>query len=296
MKPVIFNAFDQHPLLRSIAENLDFEIGDLILREFPDKETYVRLNTKLQDRELILLDSLDRPNQKTLPLLFIAKTAKELGAKRVGLCAPYLAYMRQDTRFNPGEGVTSDCFGALLSQYVDWLVTVDPHLHRYDSLNEIYAIPNAVLHAAPQISEWISKQVDNPLLIGPDEESEQWVGEVAKAANAPYIILNKIRRGDHDVEVSLPEVNTYRNYSPILIDDIISTGHTMIETIKHFKTNQMQACICIGVHGVFSQDAYEALLRAGAKDVITCNTIPHPSNQISLSNIVAEGIRQQLEG
>ncbi|WP_164119514.1 ribose-phosphate pyrophosphokinase-like domain-containing protein, partial [Stenotrophomonas maltophilia] len=85
--------------------------------------------------------ALAQPNEKILPLIFAAATARELGAARVGLVAPYLAYMRQDRRFNPGEAVTSRQMAHLVSGAFDWMVTVDPHLHRYSDLSEIYSIP-----------------------------------------------------------------------------------------------------------------------------------------------------------
>lgn len=296
MKGIILNLFDDYPLVNKIANKLNFEMGNVIFHDFPDKETYIKFENVLQNRELIILNSLNNPNQKILPLLFVAETARALGAKRVGLCAPYLAYMRQDKRFKAGEGITSDYFAKLLSHYFDWLITVDPHLHRHHHLSELYSIPTLVLHAAPRISEWIAKEIKHPLIIGPDHESEQWVSEVADGANVPYLILEKIRHGDKQVEISEPSIEAYSDHTPVLVDDIISTAHTMIETINHLKSAQMKPPVCIGVHAVFADNAYESLLQAGAKQVITCNTIIHPSNQIDLTGIMIEGIEQQLGG
>ncbi len=138
-----------------------------------------------------------------LSLLFAAATARELGAVQIGLVAPYLAYMRQDRRFVPGEAVTSREIAQLLSEAFDWLVTIDLHLHRYNSLNEIHRIPTCVVHAASLISEWIKANLTNALIIGPDSESEQWVSTVAKDAGAPYTVLEEVRRGDRDVEISI---------------------------------------------------------------------------------------------
>lgn len=294
MKPIIVSLFDQHPLTSIIAKKMNAQNITITLRDFPDGETYLKFENDVKDRDLIILNSLDRPNEKILPLLFAAQTAKELGAKRVGLCAPYLAYMRQDKRFHAGEGITSTYFAGLLSRYFNWIVTVDPHLHRRHNLSDIYTIPNAVLHAAPVISQWIAKNIENPVLIGPDMESEQWVSEVAKQANAPFLILKKIRYGDRDVEVSVPDIQLYLHHTPVLVDDIISTARTMLETINHLKRVSMKPPICIGVHGVFADNAYDLLIASGAEKVVTCNTILHPSNQIDLSDIIVAGIHQQL--
>jgi ribose-phosphate pyrophosphokinase len=133
-----------------IAAALGTETGQIETRHFPDGESYVRFRSDVRDRELVMVATLDRPDCKYLPLHFAAAAARELGASRVGLVAPYLAYMRQDRRFHEGEAVTSRTFARLLSSAFDWLVTVDPHLHRTGSLSEIYSIPAKAVpcHAA----------------------------------------------------------------------------------------------------------------------------------------------------
>ena len=130
-----------------------------------------------------------------------------------------------------------------------------------------------------------------PLLIGPDSESEQWVSEVAKNANAPFIILQKERLGDRDVKVTIPEVEKYLNHTPVLVDDIISTAHTMIETVNHLKQLAMKAPVCIGVHAVFAGNAFEELSMSGAQQIVTCNTIKHQSNKIDVSELVINVFR-----
>ncbi len=277
-------------LAKNLAGKLKCTQGDVTIRHFPDGESFVKLNTDVKNHEVILLCGLDHPDKKAMALLFFTKVAKELGAKSVGLVAPYLGYMRQDKRFHGGEAITSTIFAAFLSQHIDWLITIDPHLHRHKTLDEIYKIPAKALHAAHSIATWVNKNIDHPVLIGPDEESEQWVSDVAQQANAPFIVLKKIRHGDQDVEVSVPDVELYKDHTPVLIDDIISTARTMIETITHLKKSGMKPPICIGVHAVFAKGAYEALLESGVESVVTCNTIPHASNAIDTSDIIAQVI------
>ena len=277
-------------LADALAAGLDLERGAMEIRRFPDGETYVRIDGAVQDREVVLACTLDRPDDKLLPLLFLASTARELGAARVGLVAPYLAYMRQDRRFLEGEAITSTHFARLLSGTVDWLVTVDPHLHRRSSLAEIYSIPTAIVPAAPHVAPWIAVNVERPLLIGPDIESGQWVSAVADAAGAPAIVLEKKRRGDRDVTVSVPDVERWRAHTPVLVDDIISTARTMIETVRHLGRAGLAPPVCVGVHAVFADQAYEDLLRAGAGRVVTCNTIPHASNAIDLAASLADAV------
>lgn len=262
------------------------ESGRSEIRQFPDGESYVRILSDVEDKKVVVVCTLHLPDAKLLPLYFLVETVKSLGAKEVCLIAPYLAYMRQDKVFHPGESVTSAYFAKLISGFADSLITIDPHLHRRSSLSEIYSIPTRVGHAADHISAWIKDNVHNPVLVGPDAESEQWVSEVAKNADAPYVVSTKIRHGDTNVEVSVPGMEQYKNNTPVLVDDIISTGRTMIENIDHLKNTGMLPPVCIGVHAVFAGNAYAELNASGVKEIVTCNTIPHESNRIDISDLL----------
>ena len=140
--------------------------------------------------------------------------------------------MLQDRRFNPGEAVTSRQMAHLISEAFDWMVTVDPHLHPYSDLSEIYSIPTRVVHAAPLVSRWIKANIEKPLIIGPDSESEQWVAAVASDAEAPYCVLEKVRHGDRDFKITLRNLDAWQGRAAVLVDDIISSGHTMIEAVR----------------------------------------------------------------
>jgi ribose-phosphate pyrophosphokinase len=275
----------------ALAQTLGAELGQIELHAFPDRETYLRFVTDVAGQTIVIVCTLDRPNEKMLTLIFAAATARELGATRIGLVAPYLAYMRQDRRFKPGEAVTSRQVAQLLSNAFDWLVTVDPHLHRYSALGEIYRIPTRIAHAAQLISEWIKTNVPNPLIIGPDSESEQWVSAVAQDVDAPYTVLEKIRRGDRDVQISVRNLDQLRGRTPVLVDDIISSGRTMAEAVRLAISFGASAPICIAVHGLFADDASESLARAGAR-VISCDTVPHPTNQIGVAKILTRAMRE----
>lgn len=275
------------------AEAVRFE-----MRQFPDGETYVRIDSDVKDRAAVILCSLRDPDTHFLPLVFLADTLRELGARQVGLVAPYLAYMRQDRRFQPGEAMTSTSFARLVSARFDWLITVDPHLHRRHSLGEIYTIAAEVVHAAPLLTEWIRANVAAPLVIGPDAESEQWVREVAEAVPCPYVVLEKTRRGDRNVEVSaIPNLDRWADRTPVLIDDIISSAHTMVEAVRQLRERPEAASpapICLGVHGVFAEAAYEMLRLAGPARIVTTNSIPHPTNAIDLSAVLATPVRRHM--
>ena len=227
-------------------------------------------------------------------LLLAADTARDHGAKRVGLIAPYLAYMRQDKRFLPGEGITSHYVARILSAHFDWLVTVDPHLHRIDSLDEIYKIPSAVAAAAPALADWVQDNVLSPLLIGPDGESEQWVENIAARIDAPYLISEKIRHGDRQVSIAIPNLDAHSDRNPVLVDDIASSGQTLIETLGQLRKAGFREIACVVVHPILAQNAYQRLEFAGAVQIVSCNTIRHESNGIDISSLVAEACLQFL--
>ncbi|MBI3284636.1 MAG: ribose-phosphate pyrophosphokinase [Burkholderiales bacterium] len=276
-----------------LAKLLEWESGVLQQRRFPDGETYLRFLNPPGGRDVAIVCSMDRPDSKFLALYFAAQIARELGAARVGLILPYLPYMRQDARFQEGEGITARHFAGLLSGCCDWLITVDPHLHRYHDLNEIYSVPARVVNSAPAIAGWISRHIRHPVLIGPDAESEQWVAEVARAASCPYTVLQKIRRGDRDVAVSLPDAASLAGKTPVLVDDIASSARTMISAVSHLKAAGLAAPVCIAVHALFAGDAYAALQAAGAGRIVSCNTVTHASNAIDLCGTLASALQNR---
>ncbi len=292
MTPVLFPLPGNEAATRRIADASGIELGALEIRQFPDGETYLRYPNSVAGRSVILFCTLDRPDTKFLPLVFAASAARELKAVRVGLVAPYLAYMRQDRNFRAGEAVTSAIFARLLSANLDWLVAIDPHLHRIHALGEIYAVPSHVVHVAPLISAWIKAQIAQPLLIGPDAESAQWVGEVARDAGAPFLVLQKTRRGDREVVESIPEVARWRGFTPVLVDDIVSTGRTMIEAIRHLKNTGLAAPVCIAVHPVFAGSALRELREAGAEKIVSTNTIAHETNAIDVTALLIPAIKE----
>ncbi|HWA88770.1 MAG TPA: ribose-phosphate pyrophosphokinase [Rhizomicrobium sp.] len=278
----------------TIADHTTGELGAIEARAFPDGETYLRIASEVKGRTVVIADTLAHPDPKFLPLIFAADTARELGAAKIGLVAPYLAYMRQDRRFQPGEAVTSRTVARLISSSFDWLVSVDPHLHRYRSLSEIYSIPTRVLHAAPLMADWIAANVANPVLVGPDSESEQWVSDVASRAGAPFTVLEKTRHGDRDVEVRLRDELAISGRVPVLVDDIVSSGRTMLAAVRLLKTLSPSPPICLAVHGLFA-DRSDVLLQGEGARLVTSNTVVHASNAMDVSAMLADSVVQMNE-
>ncbi len=276
-------------LTLNLCQKLAGKQGRYKQRNFPDGESYLCIESDVKALHCIVVADLSHPNTKFLPLIFLLDTLKELGAKSVGLVAPYLSYMRQDKRFIAGEAITSKLFAKSLSEHIDYLVTVDPHLHRYHSLDEIYSVPSRVVQGAPALAQWLKGQPD-VFLIGPDSESEQWISSIAKVSGHSYVIGDKIRRGDRDVEISLPDLSAYLGLTAVIIDDVISSGQTILSCIKALKQQNVKDIRCAAVHGIFADGVDKTLVSAGLTELITTNTINHPSNSADISQLLVKPI------
>ena len=290
---VLLFELEPHPLAGSLARQLGVEQGKTSQRLFPDGESYVRIDTPVENKHCIVLADLSRPNSKYLPLVFLVQTLREFGAASVGLVAPYLSYMRQDRRFIQGEAITSRIFAQHLSTQIDWLVTVDPHLHRYHKLDEIYSIPSRVVSGAPLLADWLKGQT-NLVLVGPDAESEQWVSQIARHSGHPFIIGSKQRFGDRDVQVSLPDLSAYQQCTAVIIVDVIASGQTILKCILALRALGINSIKCASVHGIFADGVDVELLAAGLDELATTNTIVHTSNAMDISSLLLEPIRDSV--
>jgi ribose-phosphate pyrophosphokinase len=282
-------------LASPLAARLDATVSPPEFRRFPDGESYWRIDGDPQWEDVVVLAALRDPDPQALALLFLADTLREMGARRILLAAPYLPYMRQDARFRTGEAITSRSFGRFVSQAYDGLVTVDPHLHRYHALDQVYGIPSVVVRSAPAIAQWIGDNVERPLIVGPDAESEQWARDVAERAGCPWQVLRKTRHGDRHVEITLPDPAGAAGRTPVLVDDIVSSGHTMAEAARHVRATFGVAPLCVAVHALFAPGAQALLRDAGAARVVSCNTVPDDSNAVDVLPLFADGVKALLQ-
>jgi ribose-phosphate pyrophosphokinase len=265
---------------------------------FPDDELRLRLPvdpTGTLPPHLVVYRSLDRPNDKLIELMLVARQARALGAHRVTLVAPYLAYMRQDIAFNPGEVISQRVVGSFLADLFDDVITVDPHLHRIAALSEAIPLQHAIsLSGAPMLASLIAQRHTAPLLIGPDAESTQWIESAASAQGFDHGVCTKIRRGDTQVEIQLPALDV-SGRSVVLLDDVASSGRTMAVAARQLLAAGAASVDAAVTHALFAGDALAVMQGAGIGQVWSTDCIAHSSNAISMAPLLAAALEPLLD-
>lgn len=281
---------DERHLAEPLAAALGWPLRWIERHRFPDGESKLRLPSGLPPRAA-LLRGLHRPNEKLAELMILAPAARELGVAHLTLVCPYLAYMRQDMAFLPGEAVSQRHVGRALAAWFDVVVTVDPHLHRVATMDEVVPGRRGVaLSAAPLLGEWAARHAQRPILLGPDEEAAPWVRAAAEAQGLQHATCIKRRSGDREVRVSLPALD-FGGREVVLIDDVSSTGRTLAVTAAALFERAAAAVDVAVTHALFVDDALEELAQAGVRHVWSSDSVPHASNVVSLVPMLAQALR-----
>jgi ribose-phosphate pyrophosphokinase len=274
---------------RNLASALAVPCRLVQRHRFPDGESKLTLPTELPEH-VILCHSLDHPNEKLLELMLVAKAVREQGASRITLIAPYLCYMRQDKAFHPGEIVSQKIVGSFLADLFDHVITVDPHLHRVHHLRDAVPAKQAVaLSATSLMADFLQQHLDQPLLLGPDSESKQWVSAVAEPNRWEYGVCEKKRRGDREVEITLPDIDL-QNRTVVIVDDVASSGQTLAVAVRQCLSANAGSVDVLVTHALFASDAKQRLLQAGVRNIWSTDSVNHESNIISLSSLLQQAV------
>ena len=289
---IIIGCSNGKHLAEKIAKKLKAPYSELEVKKFPDGEIKIRFLSNVKGRVVVLVQSFyGAINDCVVEVIFAAETAKDLGAKKVLLMAPYFPYLRQDKRFKSGECISIEVIGKIMSRYLDKIFIIDPHLHRERTLSDIFSIKNEKLTANPYIADYIKKNIKNPLIVGPDWESYKWAQRVAKKIGCEHVILEKKRYSGRKVKVTLNKKIKIENKNIVFVDDIISTGNTIIEAVKNLRKLGAKKFNCIAVHGIFVENALEKLRKADV-NVVTTNTIPNKVAKIDVSGLIAGALKK----
>jgi ribose-phosphate pyrophosphokinase len=287
---LILHFEDESTLATGLARELGWPAAPVRCHRFPDGELKLTLPTGLPPR-VVLLRSLHQPNEKLVQLMLTAPAARDLGVRRLTLVAPYLAYMRQDMAFSPGEVVSQRHLGAALAAWFDAVVTVDPHLHRVATMDEVVPDGRGVaVSAAALIGDFVARQVPGALLLGPDEEAGQWVRVAAAAHALDHGVCHKARHGDREVDVTRPSV-PLRGRHVVLIDDVASTGRTLVSAARAARALGATQVDVAVTHALFVGDALAQVHAAGVGRVWSTDSVPHASSVIPLAPLLATAVR-----
>ncbi len=297
MRPVILALGAGTHLAVKISRITGYDLVPVEARRFPDGETYIRIGGDVEGRDAVLVQTMHpQPNERLIEYLFTAVTAKELGARRVIGVVPYFPYARQDSRFSEGEAVSSN----IVARLVEWsgtdaLVTVDLHLHRYREPGELFSVPVTNLSAGDLLGEYLKRELglDGTTVVGPDEESRQWAERVARVLGSRFVVLTKERRGAEDVEVSRVELGEDR---AVIVDDIISTGATVAETVRVLRESGVREVYVACTHSLLVSAAEYRLLSVGVADLVTTDTVPNPYARVSVAPLIAEALKGMAGG
>jgi ribose-phosphate pyrophosphokinase len=259
--------------------------------QFPDGESLIRVHPKPGPKAFVLR-SFNEPNEKIFPTLCAADALRRAGANRVGLIAPYLAYLRQDRLFQEGEALSQQVIANVLGVAFDEILTLEAHLHRIQKLSEIFSCKALSISAAPAIADWLRKRKTPVVVVGPDEESEPWVRAIGRLAELPYIIGRKHRHGDRRVSIDFP--SPIEPLKAVIVDDIASSGATIAVAAKGLAKQGVKEIDAAVVHPIFARGALRRIKTAGVNSLVSGDSIPDPTNQIWLTGLIAAKLSHKL--
>jgi len=276
---------------RRLARALRLPWFPVHLHRFPDGEGLPRVHTP-PGSHAILVRSLYDPDAKLVQTVLAADALRRAGARRVTLVAPYLPYMRQDAVFQPGEPISQRVVGQCLRRAVGRVLTVEAHLHRIPRLNTVMGRGSRSLSAASVIAERLRRGRGECVIVGPDQESEPWVRAIAGIAGAEWLVGRKERRSDRTVHVEFPRVPSRSR--AVLVDDVASSGATLAAAARTLHRLGARVIDAVVVHAIFAPGALARIRRAGVRAIVSCDTIPHPTNGISTVPTVAQDLAKEL--
>ena len=296
---IILGGSASKPLAEKVAKELGQEAGQLEVKRFPDGEKYLRVHDDVKDQDVAAIQSLYRtPDENIFELLLLTDTLKDLGARSITTVVPYLAYARQDSRFYPGEAVSSASVARLLeSAGATSFLTIDCHLHRLGDVAKVFKIPARNLTAMHELGKYAREHFKphNPIVIGPDEEADQWAAVVGKELDAEHTAFRKVRvrkegMTSSKVRVDAGEIDL-KGRDVVFADDIISTGGTIAEAAVACRKKGARRVFVLCTHPVLSEGALKRIKAAGVLRVIGTDTYPGPISKVSVAPVIAAALK-----
>jgi len=278
-------------LAARVATQLRCPLLNPEIKRFPDGELYVRLDAKLEGKHVVIVQSTSQPqNDNLIELFLMLDAAKDLGAQHVTAVVPYLTSPRQDKRFKPEEATSVHTICKLIEHAgADDFLTLDM---RNDETMQNFSIPTCNLTAMPLLGQYLAKlKLQDPVILGVNQESLERVRMVAAELKADYDYLEKRRMNPKKIAIQ-PKHLEVAERDVVLVDDIISTGGTIIEATRILRRQHARKIYAACAHPVLAEDALQKILKVGVRAVIATDTIEHRTSVVSVAPIIAGAIQQ----
>jgi len=277
-------------LAKKLSKKIKANLVKSEIRVFPDGESKITLIGKISKKKSIVLQSIYPPVDTNLvQVLSLITKAKENSSEVIAVI-PYMGYARQDREFLPGEIVTMKVLGKLFkSAGASKIIVVD--IHSSIGLKH-FSIKTKNVTAIPDLVGFFKKlSLKNPLVVSPDQGGKERAKEFAKEFNSDYIALEKTRdRKTGKVKIKTKNLEEVGNRDLILVDDIISTGGSIIKATQFLKKQKCKRIYVACTHALLMNDAEKKIKKAGVTSIISTNTIPGKTSKVDISKTIAKAI------
>ena len=274
---------------RKLARKVKGNLVKSEVRIFPDGESKITLKGNISKRKSIVIQSIYPPvDTNLIHALSLISKAKE-NSSEVVVVIPYMGYARQDREFLPGEIVTMKVLAKLFKGAgASKLIAVD--IHSLIGL-KYFTIKSKNVSAVPDLARYFKKMsLKNPLIVSPDQGGKERAKEFAKEMGIEFIALQKKRdRKTGKVQIKTKQADVIGR-DLILVDDMISTGGSIVNATKFLKKEKCKRVFVACTHALLMNDAEKKIKKSGVTKIISANTIPGNTSIVDVSNTIAKAI------
>ena len=260
------------------------------IRVFEDGESKITLSGKISKKKSVVVQSIYPPvDTNLIQALSLISKAKEISSEVIAVI-PYMGYARQDRKFLPGEIVTMKVLGKLFKGAgASKIIVID--IHSMIGLKH-FSIKTKNISAIPELVRYVKKlRLKNALVISPDHGGKERAKEFAKELGTEYIALEKKRdKKTGKVQIKTKNLNEVANRDLILVDDMISTGGSIVKATQFLKKQKCKKIYVACTHALLINNAEIKIKKAGITEIISSNTIPGKTSIVDVSETIAKVI------
>jgi len=283
---LVFGGSRSTGLAWDIAKAMKAETGKTEIKSFPDGEKYVKILSGAKGSECAVVQSV-RSNDDLVELMLLLDTLRDMGATQVHAVMPYLAYMRQDRIFSEGEALSAKTVLKILDEISDSLSTVNCHFLSDGGEAVFNHIRLMNIDAIPSLARYIGTKVKNPIFVAPDKGSLGFAKAGAEILDCEFDHLSKTRHSGSEVSIEMKDLYV-KGHDVIVLDDIISTGGTIVESAKVIRKGR-PASINVGcVHGLFLSGIDQ--FKGTCDRLVSTNSMDNPVSKVSIADIIAKDL------